>query len=335
MLKLGVIGFGPVWETYRAIFGQLRHPPAVTAFFEPNPAIAVEKAKQLRATSAPGVLALAERPDVQAILLTDPGWIGAGAIDLLARCQKPVFIADWQPTDMPTAAHWFAATEQHGVTLMPAMWRRFMPSTLRLKELLATDLGEPLEISMLLDLSANSTPLGRHEAVIGWLDFVWYLVRREPQMESACSTSSAGTFEWQILFPPRQPHPIEGASSSARRACHLRVQWLLPDGADSVQQLLQRGCQRSEAASLNLNFEEQPIPQIELHCDRGSATLVDRTTVQWKLQGNDQRTEQLTADRPERLIMLDHFGRRAVGGLIPVADYNDVARVLRLLAQGK
>ncbi len=328
MLKLGVIGLGPNWETYRTVLNRLRHPLAVSAFFELNPLVAAEKSQELRAAIAPGIQSLAERPDVQAILLTDPGWVGAAAVDLLSQCRKPVLIASWQPTDLPTATHWYAATEQHGITLMPAMWRRFMPAALRLKELLATDLGEPTSISVKLDLRSCPTPELCHEAVVGWLDFVWYLVRREPQFESRRADSN----EWQILFPPRQPHPVEGASSVARSVCRLKVQWELPVGIESLQQLLHRAIRRPADATPVLAFDAQPIPQIKLECERGSATLIDRTTLQWKLQGSELTTEQLTEDRPERLIMLDHFSRRAVGGLIPVADYNDVARILKLVA---
>jgi hypothetical protein len=39
----------------------------------------------------------------------------------------------------------------------------------------------------------------------------------------------------------------------------------------------------------------------------------------------------LSHDRPEVEVMLDHFCRRVVGGLIPVADLLDICRSLHLV----
>lgn len=326
MLKLGVIGLGPVWETYRTTLTQLRHPLQVSACYEPDP-VAAEKSNALRAELATGILALAERSDVQAVLVTDPGWVGAAAIDLLSRCQKPVLITTWLPTDLSQAIDWYAATEQRGVTLMPAMWRRFMPTTMRLKELLATELGEPLEVSLPVDFRLFATATQMTEAAIGWLDLVWYLVRREPLLETVARVGS----ESRIVFPPRQPQPVEGGAKSTRRACRVGVSWQFASEFPSLREILGRGTHQDAGCCAVMKFDEQPIPQLRLICERGTATLLDRTTIRWQQNGSEPITEQLTSDRPERLIMLDHFSRRAVGGLIPVADFNDIARVLRLL----
>ncbi len=331
MLKLGVIGLGPVWESYRTAMTQLRHPLQVTAVFDPRPQIAAQTAKDLRATVCLGIKALADRPNVQAVLLMDPGWVGAAAIDLLAQCRKPVFIAPWLPCDLDSAEHWYSATEQHGVTLMPAMWRRFLPVTIRLKELLATELGELHDIHLPLELDPSSRAIDSAEAVIGWFDFVWYLLRREPRFDSATSQPD----EWSIQFPPRQPHPVEGASSAATRSCHWRIQWKPSHSPDGLRQRLADGAMPAAGVCNRLDFENSPLPRVHLVCERGTATVLDRTTLQWQRHGGELETEQLTSDRPERLIMLDHFARRAVGGLIPVADFNDVARVLRLIRAAK
>lgn len=331
MLKLGVIGLGPVWESYRAAMTQLRHPLQVTAVFDPRPLVAAQAAKDLRATACLGIKALADRPNVQAVLLMDPGWVGAAAIDLLSQCHKPVFIAPWLPCDLASAEHWYVATEQQGVTLMPAMWRRFLPVTIRLKELLATELGEPHEIRLPLELDPASRAVDTAEAVVGWFDFVWYLVRREPRFEFV----SAHGDEWSILFPPRQPHPVEGASSSATRSCQWRIQWQPGQAPDALRQRLADGALPAAGVCNRLNFESAPLPRVHLVCERGTATMIDRTTLQWQRHDGEVSTEQLTSDRPERLIMLDHFSRRAVGGLIPVADFNDIARMLRLIQVAK
>ena len=53
--------------------------------------------------------------------------------------------------------------------------------------------------------------------------------------------------------------------------------------------------------------------------------------IRWRLTGGETETESLIADRSEVEVMIDHFCRRSVGGLIPVADISDVCRCLRLV----
>ena len=50
----------------------------------------------------------------------------------------------------------------------------------------------------------------------------------------------------------------------------------------------------------------------------------------WVSDG-ERRVESLVSERSEVEVMLDHFCRRVVGGLIPVADLADICSHLRLI----
>ncbi len=336
MINVGIIGLGPVWESYRAALSQMRRPPQVTAVYDCVPARADQVAKELEAAAVSGLQAIALRNDVQAILLMETGWPSAQTLNLLSRCHKPVFIGSWVPTDLATYQQWYDVTEQHGVTLMPAMWRRFLPATVRLKELIATQIGAPEQISLALDLFQPMSNGQLTEAILGWFDLVWYLIRREPltsdvRMEAGYDALSQTLV---VRFPARHPHPVEGASANGSRECVARITLkhanATPEGFELLQQRVSRPSPSATGPEC-WHFEASSVPRIELVCERGTATVESRASLTWQSGESAATTESLTADRVERVVMLDHFCRRAVGGLIPVADFNDIARALKVL----
>lgn len=330
MLKLGVIGLNADWDECHSALQKLRHPSQVVAVFDSDAAHAAERARKLRASVMPSITAMAHHPQVQAILLTNADWRGTAVIDLLAQAEKPVFIATLPDSDSAQATRWYAATEQRGVTLMPALPLRFMPATIRLKELIATELGEPIEIVASISVGCDSiatpqqrsvdcdsiatvqqqsaTSLRIDRVLLSQLDLIRYLIQRDHS--TVTKTTSDGTTETWIEFPARRPSSRSSdvspqKSSSEIEPCRVRLQ------------------HRSNSIAIT----SEPI---RIRCRNGTAIWHDRTTLEWSINGQPSVTEQLTEERHERVILLDHFCRRAVGGLIPVADFNDIHRAANL-----
>jgi hypothetical protein len=67
-----------------------------------------------------------------------------------------------------------------------------------------------------------------------------------------------------------------------------------------------------------------------VECAHGKALLAGPQDVRWDLAG-EQFVESLTSDRPGIEVMLDHFCRRVVGGLIPVPTLEDLCRAYQLV----
>lgn len=337
MINVGIIGLGSVWESYRAVLSQMRRPPQVTAVYDCVPARAEPVAKELEAVAVSGLRALARRNDMQAILLLEAGWPGPQTLNLLSRCQKPVFIGSWLPSDLATYEQWYDATERQGITLMPAMWRRFLPATVRLKELIATKIGPPEQIALALDLFQPMSNGQLTETILGWLDLVWYLIRREPLTSNVRLEVGADALSQTLVvrFPARHPHPVEGASANGNRECVARITLnhanATPEGFELLQQRVSVPPQTAAIGPECWHFEGASVPRIELVCERGTATVESRSAMSWQSRESAATSESLVAERSERVVMLDHFCRRAVGGLIPVADYNDIARALKVL----
>lgn len=298
MVKLGVIGLGSDWERrYRPALKRLAARARVSVVFDPVFSRAAQAAQECHAEVETGLLATAARPDVDALLLLDTAWYGGEAVRLVCSAGKPVYIAADVGQDAPMlqALHWTAVS--YGLTLMPELRQRYTPASSRLQELMATRLGPPKRV--VVEFSAN----GDEEAAVrrlllNWFDWTRYVIRSTPMRLSAKVETPGGSGATiRIEYSPRR------AGSSAA------------------------------VAELRLGENGNGPPEIgrqEIECETGKACIESPTVIRWQ-SGADVTSETLTADRDETEVMLDHFCRRVVGGLIPVADLSDISRGLRLV----
>ncbi len=147
MLDIGLVGLGPDWETcYKPALIRLRPRLRVRSVHTTVATRAEPVAAEFDCRPAPSLTALIERADLRAIVVLDPGWCGAVPVDLALNLGKPVFFANSGalPRDLiPRLAQRSAGT---GVMLMPDLRIRYLPSTIRLRELIATRIGRPLNV---------------------------------------------------------------------------------------------------------------------------------------------------------------------------------------------
>jgi predicted dehydrogenase len=84
-----------------------------------------------------------ERPDVVVIYLLSRQWFGQHPIVLACGAGKPVYCALPLADDLTELETLIKLIEGSGIVFMPEFARRCYPATLRLKELLATEMGAP------------------------------------------------------------------------------------------------------------------------------------------------------------------------------------------------
>ena len=155
---VGVVGVGDAWPEQREALRNLSARVRVVAVADAVPLRAEAAAAEVGAVAAGGALALARRPDVRAVLLGDPAWWGLSALDLLLIAEKPVLLAG--PTD-PADERLDALSARAasaGAVVVPDVARRFLPGTLRLRELAATTLG-PVRAVRVVAPMAEPSPL--------------------------------------------------------------------------------------------------------------------------------------------------------------------------------
>ncbi len=270
-------------------------------------------AQELEAHPVMGISALLARPEVRAVLLLENSWQGPEPLRLLLAQKKSAYIAGSLGDDVEVLARRHLVGLSEGLTLMPEFSRRYTPATSRLQELMATQIGPPQSIRVrtplphpqgVIEVPGQASP---KDFLVGLIDWCRHVVRMP-----------AATVE--MIVPPRT-------------------------GDEQVEKILRIEFQRSRAggepatAELVLLRQEDvpaagpvcpPRPSFEILCARGTASFTDPLELSWT-SGEGERRECLTSERSEVEVMLDHFCRRVVGGLIPVADLADICGHLRLL----
>jgi predicted dehydrogenase len=141
-LRVGVVGLGRLWETrHKPSLARMEDRFRVTAVYDQVYRRAEMEAGQIGCAACEGLSALVERPDVDVIYLLSRQWFGLHPIALACAAGKPVYCALPLANDLPELEALVDLVEASRIVFMPEFARRCYPATLRLKELLATDLG--------------------------------------------------------------------------------------------------------------------------------------------------------------------------------------------------
>ncbi len=299
-VNLGLIGLGPSWESrYRPALTKVTSKLRVVAVCDNLANRAEQAARETGARMVGGVAALADRADVQALLLLDTGWQGAAMLRLLSERRKPILFAARADVPLPELQQLHEHAVSHDLTIMPAFPRRSTPASNRLQELLVTQLGRPLRVEVAISpASLHAVPFATDadfggqappppDPLLEWIDWCHYLFRATPQQVTGRGDGQG----LRLVFPP--------LNSNETRIAELSL------------------CPTAPIA-------DQPmLDEVRLHCERGDARLLGATTIEWTT-ASDSQSEELAAERTETEVLLDHFCRRVVGGLIPVPTLDDL-----------
>jgi predicted dehydrogenase len=94
----------------------------------------------------------------------------------------------------------------------------------------------------------------------------------------------------------------------------------------SVQLALSRA--GGEAVPVELRWSQTGVVS-HVHCEKGQVAVRGHRQLAWECE-QSRNEETLEADRDELQLMLDHFSRRVVGGLITVPTLEDIGCARRL-----
>jgi predicted dehydrogenase len=264
---------------------------------------------------SPGLMALIDREDVRALLVLDAAWYAGIPARFACRAGKPAFLAGRLMLRLPIAEELMQRAAESGVTLMPDFSHRYTPGTSRLRELVASRLGRPLEI--VVDAAApkpgfggdESLPVAARDVLAAAIDWCMNLVGTAPaavRVAPFCGQQSGCLSETRVEF--RRP----AAGGDAARAT-IR----LLDGVTGI--------------AFDGDCEGTPIAlAASVSCINGTAWVQGPRQITWE-HGGERRVESLLADRSGVDVMLDHFTRRVVGGLIPVPTLEDLCRAYQLV----
>lgn len=302
-VRIGVIGLGDAEQDYGVpnLLGQPRL--QISAVWNPSGDATERAAAMLRTRPVRSIDSLLRRDDVEGIVVLNSGWTGWHGMHFASLHKKPALVLSSRMADRlyfhsETVFRLIEEAQAANVLLMPGLLLRWLPATIRLRELTATSLGAIEAITVEgTTVSLNSRYLA------DLLDWCCNVVQSAPISVRATQTDEVhGLSKLNVIVTFRR-----------RKA----------DGGPVRATIL---------LSLGLSADPQ-APQLVAvaECRHGRCRIDGDRDLEWT-QESRPTAEHLANDRSEVDVALDLFGRRVVGGVVPVPDLSDVGRSIKLVA---
>lgn len=307
MVNLGIIGLGPHWESrYLPALKALGHRIRIRAIYDAVYHRACLVADQFSAEPARGLHELLRRNDVRGVLVFNTGWQGLEPLRIAVAHRKPAFMAGDLGEHVESLAKLHLAGLSIGLTLMPELANRYVPATHRMLELTATQIGPPREIHIDAVLPAVAKD------------------GKSPDSTNAERARLVGLVDWCRHVTRTTPASVQLSQHGERRELH--IEFRPPRGSTH----------KSEARlTWTTATSTQPpmSPRFTVQGTTGWARMDSPHEIVWQTGENKEHSEALESERSDVEVVLDHFCRRVVGGLIPVADLADVCSHMRLITE--
>ncbi|MBN1395096.1 MAG: Gfo/Idh/MocA family oxidoreductase [Pirellulales bacterium] len=319
-LRVGLIGLGESWQT--------RHAPALRALADRFEVRAIcdqvrhraeGAADDFRAEAVDGYHALVQREDIDAVLVLSPQWFGE--LPILAACDsgKAVYCAVGLELDSEETEKIKRRVDEAGIAFVAEFPRRYMPATLRLKELIATQLGTPRLLfchqrSVVEGPSAETTRPrpGRSmfQHIIGQVDWCHYVMDRRPSYVTGV-----------MHFAD------ENDKSEDYRMLNLDFSTPEKPGMGPIAQI---SCGRYIPAGWEEAISYRLLPGLQASCEKGIAFVDLPSNLVWFNEAG-RHQESLDSERPLGEVLLTNFHRSVTSLVRRTTDLEDAYFALRVV----
>ena len=314
-LRIGLIGLGDAWQTrHRPALRMLHERFDVRAVFSPVAKLAENSASEFQADAVDGFRALVSRSDIDAVMVLKRTWLGWLPMLAAAEAGKAVYWAGDLDFNPQRDADVRAAIEQSGIAFMVEFPRRFAPATLRLKELIATQLGAPKLVFCHRRMPVTNDRLSQTDSgarlrrdLLELIDWCCYVVDRSPAhvTSSGCRLGDeAGYQSLSLGFPSRGELPPVRSQISCGN--YIRPSW-------------------HEAAGF------RPPSAMQVCCERGIAFIDLPSTLVW-FDDAGRHMESLETELPVGEQLLTQFYRTVTSLVRNISELDDACRATALLA---
>jgi predicted dehydrogenase len=324
-LRVGVVGLGDAWESrHRPAFRALLDRFEVRAFCDPVLHLAEQAAKEFQASAVDGFRALTARTDVDVVFVLGSHWYGALPIFAACDAGKAVYCAAALDLDPSQAKRIKDRVEQSGVAFMAEFPRRTMPATLRLKELIATRLGQP----RLLFCHARRRPAGTRRngssnggfqyprgvrETMELVDWCRYVVGDEPTsvigIQHGEAAGEENDYQMLSLDFSAGGTPGTGPLAHISYGSYLSPKW-------------------PEAVSF------RPPAALQVCCEQGVAFVDLPATLVW-FDNAGQHLESLENELPVGERLLTQFHRAVTSLVRRTSDLEDAYRALHIVQSAR
>lgn len=321
-VRVGLVGLGQVWEArHRPALRALADRFEVTAVCDQIAVRAEQAARDFGACAVEGFRVLAQRPDVDAILMLAPQWFGH--LPILAACDagKALYCGTSLELDLEEARRVKRRVEEAGIAFMAEFPRRQSPATLRLKELIATRLGAPRLLFCHMRRPAEEPP---------------GLISR-----ANLRTSPAGDLmeliDWCCYVVGERPTSViglqHGGPDGSDDYLMMNLDFSQP-GPPGTGPTAQISCGRYMPSTWQEAVAYRPPAALQVACERGIAFVDLPTTLVWFDEAG-RHQESLDSERPVGEQLLCQFHRSVTSLVRNSAGLDDAYRALAIVLEAR
>jgi len=242
----------------------------------------------------------------------------------LAACESGKAVYFGTGLDLPAdqAFQLKHRVEQSGIAFVAEFPRRFSPATLRLKELIATQLGQPrllfchrrLPVAPENHARLNGPPPSLAHQLVELVDWCCYVVGKNPTwvggvMHRSDRSGDGHDYEMMSLGFCGEGEAGNGAVAQISCGRYIPAQW-------------------PEAVTY------RPPAALKVCCERGIAFVDLPATLVW-FDELGRHQESLESERPVGELLLMHFYRSVTSLVVKTRDLEDACRALWVVDQAR
>ena len=317
-IRVGLIGLGDQWNA--------RHRPALVALsdrFEVT-AICCEVAElsksvadEFGAVPVDGFRAMIERNDIDAVLALSPDWVGPLPLIAASEAGKAVYSSTALDIVPGQALEIRKRIDASGVAFMAEFPRRYSPATIRLKELIATRIGQPhlLFCHDRMPVERQSDRLRRGD----YCPLVW-----KHMMEQV---------DWCRYIVGADPVSVVSSvydSPGDQQTFYQSVSLEFPTSKSGIKPLAQLSLGHYIPERWQDALAYRRPASIQIRCDDGMAFLDLPNNLSW-FNDAGQHNESLETERPVGEQMLGQFYRSITSLVRNQSGLIDAYRAMRVV----
>ncbi|MEZ6153127.1 MAG: Gfo/Idh/MocA family oxidoreductase [Pirellulaceae bacterium] len=326
-LRLGLIGLSSDW--------QYRHFPAlrrlqdrfeVCGVYSSVSAFSESVAREFDAQRFDGFREMLSSDCIDAIMMLESDWYGIAP--LVAACDygKAIYCGSEVDFDPQRAAHLKQLVDGAGVAFMAEFPRRYAPASLRLKELIATRLGQPQILFCHRRLTCNNDDVQRNRRSLSGradrelmelIDWCCFIVGRGPQSIQS------------VFHHAHQPDTAFSTGKAATDYQSLSLD-LSAKGAPRNSTIAQISCGAYIPPAWQEAIAFRPPAAVQVCCEKGLAFVDLPNSLIWFDEAG-RHQESLESEMAVGQQLLTQFHRAVTSLVRKMGDLEDVYLSLRLL----
>ncbi|MCA9128742.1 MAG: Gfo/Idh/MocA family oxidoreductase [Planctomycetales bacterium] len=327
-LKIGLIGLSGDWQKrYLPALRILKDRFEVTGVYCSVAMLAENVSREFEAPRFDGFREMIRHPDIDAVMMLSSDWYGTLPIQAACDYGKAVYCGseiDFDPNQAATLAQ---LVDKSGIAFMAEFPRRYAPASLRLKELIATRLGNPQLLFCHRRLPSLPTETTRRTArtlaarsdreLLELLDWCSFIVGRRPRSVLSISHLAGPTLaeqtqtDYQLMSVDFSPTECPLGTTVAQISCgsYIRSSW-------------------QEAATF------RPPAAMQAACEKGIAFLDLPSGLTW-FDDAGRHQESLDSEVGVGQQLLTQFHRAVTSLVRKIGDLEDVTAGMQTLAAAR